>query len=186
MLDGTLNGCIADAEVIPEHSPRCGTVAIEVVSASLAAPSRAKARSQRNQEKPRLATFHRYLGASRTPPMKKRDNRHRFSRRHCSNGKKKPRLKPEQHADKSCGKPRRLSSEISRIAFCRTGHSPTTSKNSKKNFTISSPTCAASRIRIVRQSRSKPSSRTFSTSSSVPRRTLISPAHSSLVAKCHS
>lgn len=45
MLDGTINGCIGSAEVSRSVFLGAGTVAIEVVNASLNAPSRAKVKS---------------------------------------------------------------------------------------------------------------------------------------------
>jgi ATP-dependent helicase/nuclease subunit A len=51
MLDGTLNGSIADAEASKTVNVGNGTVKIEVVSESLTAPSRAKGKSKRTRKK---------------------------------------------------------------------------------------------------------------------------------------
>jgi ATP-dependent helicase/nuclease subunit A len=57
MLDGTLNGCIVSAESSLSVPLGAGTVAIEVVSASLTAPSRAKSRPTATKEKPDWQPF---------------------------------------------------------------------------------------------------------------------------------
>src|SRR5439155_12937084 len=52
MLDGTLNGSIADAEASKTVNVGNGTVEIDVVSASLAAPSRTGAGFKRSKKTP--------------------------------------------------------------------------------------------------------------------------------------
>ena len=94
MLDSTLDDSIAGAESSTRVALGKGTVEIEVVQRELDRAQPRAGQSQTLEEKTQLETLCRHLGAPDGRSMRRRNRPRHFSRRRCSNARKKRAPKP--------------------------------------------------------------------------------------------